>query len=362
MLAVVLLLLCCCCVVLLGGGAAVAYWYFYHYLKEAPAPAPIITTPPPIPQTITAPPPTPSITPTPPTPKTGGTPPKPPTPPKPQGPLETMNLTDDPKLEYTSGTFMQLASIIDPQAVADMNNIRWYDHTPPLVRYDMVKDAGKIVGIVITDDYSDTLRWLPEGVRKILDAIVFLYRNLKRPEDKAEWTTDDKKSLLGGYWSNQGRWPYIVCAIRKPNHDTKASGAAGQDIVLNASMDPKDPYVIQTFFHEAGHVLTGTLIRRHKNWVDGMPGGDCPGFPEHKEPLCSYVDNLAKNIDAFKNSKLYTCNSYLYECRTEKPLEYLAAVFHTYFCENSPQQTVDPHGWEWMNSMFHQKTFRGLPC
>ena len=164
MTAVVLLLLCCCCVVLLGGGAAFAYWYFYHYL-EAPAPTPTIA-PPPTPQTIT--PPTPSITPTPPTPKTA-TPPAGPPP-----PIGNNNLTDDPNLEYTSGTFMQLASIIDPQAVADMNNIRWYDHTPPLVRYDMVKDAGKIVGIVVTDDYPDTLRWLPEGVRKILDAIVFL--------------------------------------------------------------------------------------------------------------------------------------------------------------------------------------------
>ena len=117
-----------------------------------------------------------------------------------------MNLTDDPKLEYTSGTFMQLASIIDPQAVADMNNIRWYYHAPPLVRYDMVKDAGKIVGIVITDDDTDTLRWLPEGVRKILDAIVFLYRNLKRAEDRAAASetrakpSDSMRSLNSPVW------------------------------------------------------------------------------------------------------------------------------------------------------------------
>jgi hypothetical protein len=257
---------------------------------------------------------------------------------------------------------MQLASIIDdPQAFADMNNIRWQDHTPPLVRYDMVKDAGKIVGIVVTDDYTDTLRYVPEGVRKILDATVFLYRNLKRAEDKAAWTNDEDKSLLSGPWlPGGGRWPYMICAIRKPAPNTEAAGSAGHDIILNASMDPKDPFMIQTFFHEAGHVLTSKTVQRHKNW-DGTPGAVCGSCPT-QEPICGYCDNLAANIGKFAEAKLYTCHSHKYECRTEKPIEYLAAVFHTYFCENSPQQTVDPYGWEWMNSMFDQKTFRGLVC
>jgi len=347
-----ILLLCCCCVLLLGGGgAAFAYWYFYHYLKEAPAPQPSI--PPPIP-TITPPPPTPSITPPTPGPKpsTGGPPP----------PIGNNNLTD---VEYTSGTFMQLASIIDdPQAVEDMNGIRWYDHTPPLVRYDMVRDAGKIVAIVVTDDHPGTLRWLPELVRRILDASVFLYRNLKHEEDKAAWTNDQKKSIFGGSRGfGNGRWPYMICAIRKPDPVNSAAwGRAGQDVILNADLDIDNPEAFQTFFHEIGHVLTGTIIKRHKNW-DGTPGTQsCSACPGDKEPVCSYCDNALQNIPKFTEAKMYNCHRYKYECNNEAPMEYLAGVFIGYFCENSPQKTADPYGWEWMNSMFHQKTFRGLVC
>lgn len=178
------------------------------------------------------------------------------------------------------------------------------------------------------------------------------------------WTNDQGKSLFSGVHSiGVGRWPYVVCAIRKPNYDTAAWGAATQNIILNADLDVNNPLeAFQTFFHEIGHVLTGTLHKRHTNWNGTYGREPCRNCPRYGDPLCSYCDNVVANIEKFTEAKMYNCHRYKYECNAEAPLEYLAAVFIGYFCENSPQKDADPYGYEWMRSMFYEGTFRGLAC
>ncbi len=225
----------------------------------------------------------------------------------------------------------------------------------------MVRDGDKIIGIVATDTHPDTLRYIPNKVREYLDAITFLYTQLKRDEDRTLWTTENK-SVLGGAWGSLGNIPYLLIAIRAPVGEKVPQGMAGHSVIINSSIDPNHPNNILVLFHELGHVFTGSMLKNHGIWKGTFGETPCPECGGYVEPLCLYCKNLAEKEAAFTAAKYYTCHSYKYECRTTHPVEYLAGVFQVYFCKNSNQKNVDPMGWELVNSMFHQKEFPSLLC